>query len=281
MRDINVSEVTRTIAKLCMDSCYYLPEAVKAKIRAAAETEESPLGKEILNTLIENFELSQKKAVPLCQDTGLTVVFLEIGQEVHFVGGDLYEAIHAGVSKGYVDGYLRKSSVGDPVFDRKNSGDNTPAIIHTKIVPGDKVKMVVCPKGCGSENMGALKMLKPADGVEGIKKFVVDTVRAAGPNPCPPITVGGGIGGNMEQAAILAKYALTRQLGEHNADPRYAALEDELLELVNKTGVGPSGLGGSTTALGVNIEFTHTHIGGLPCAVNLNCHQARRAEAEI
>ena len=281
MRDINVSEVSSIIAKLCMDSCYYLPEAVKAKIRAAAETEESPLGKEILNTLIENFELSQKKAVPLCQDTGLTVVFLEIGQEVHFVGGDLYEAIHAGVSKGYVDGYLRKSSVGDPVFDRKNSGDNTPAIIHTKIVPGDKVKMVVCPKGCGSENMGALKMLKPADGVEGIKKFVVDTVRAAGPNPCPPITVGVCIGGNMEQAAILAKYALTRQLGEHNADPRYAALEDELLELVNKTGVGPSGLGGSTTALGVNIEFTHTHIGGMPCAVNLNCHQARRAEAEI
>ena len=281
MRDINVSEVTSTIAKLRMDSCYYLPEAVKTKMRAAAETEESPLGKEILNTLIENFELSQKKAVPLCQDTGLTVVFLEIGQEVHFVGGDLYEAIHAGVSKGYVDGYLRKSSVGDPVFDRKNSGDNTPAIIHTKIVPGDKVKMVVCPKGCGSENMGALKMLKPADGVEGIKKFVVDTVRAAGPNPCPPITVGVGIGGNMEQAAILAKYALTRQLGEHNADPRYAALEDELLELVNKTGVGPSGLGGSTTALGVNIEFTHTHIGGMPCAVNLNCHPARRAEAEI
>lgn len=281
MREINVSEVTSTIAKLCMDSCYYLPEAVKAKIKAAAATEESPLGKEILNTLIENYELAQKKAVPLCQDTGLVVVFLEIGQEVHFVGGDLYEAIHAGVAKGYVEGYLRKSSVGDPVFDRKNSGDNTPAIIHTKIVPGEKVKMIVCPKGCGSENMGALKMLKPADGVEGIKKFVVDTVRAAGPNPCPPITVGVGIGGNMERAAILAKYALTRQVGEHNADPRYAKLEDELLELVNKTGVGPSGLGGRTTALGVNVEFTHTHIGGMPCAVNLNCHQARRAEAEL
>ena len=281
MREINVSEVTAAIAKLCMDSCYYLPEAVKEKIKAAAVTEESPLGKEILNTLIENFELAQKKAVPLCQDTGLVVVFLEIGQDVHFVGGDLYEAIHAGVAKGYVEGYLRKSSVGDPVFDRKNSGDNTPAIIHTKIVPGAKVKMIVCPKGCGSENMGALKMLKPADGVEGIKKFVVDTVRAAGPNPCPPITVGVGIGGNMERAAILAKYALTRQLGEHNADPRYAKLEDELLELVNKTGVGPSGLGGSTTALGVNVEFTHTHIGGMPCAVNLNCHQARRAEAEL
>lgn len=281
MREINVQQVTETLARLCKESCYYLPEQVKEKIRAAAQTEESPLGREILNTLIENFELAQKKDVPLCQDTGLTVVFMEIGQDVHFVGGDLYEAVHAGVGKGYVEGYLRKSSVGDPVFDRKNSGDNTPAIIHTKIVPGEKVRLVVSPKGCGSENMGALKMLKPADGVEGIKKFVVDTVRAAGPNPCPPVTVGVGIGGNMEQAAILAKYSLTRPCGEHNADPRYAKLEEELLELVNKTGVGPAGLGGSTTAIAVNVEFTHTHIGGLPCAVNLNCHQARRAEAEI
>ena len=281
MREINVKEVTETLARLCKESCYYLPEAVKNKIKAAIQTEESPLGREILGTLVENFELAQKKDVPLCQDTGLTVVFMEIGQDVHFVGGDLYEAVHAGVSKGYVEGYLRKSSVGDPVFDRKNSGDNTPAIIHTKIVPGEKVHLIVSPKGCGSENMGALKMLKPADGVEGIKKFVVDTVRAAGPNPCPPVTVGVGIGGNMEKAAILAKYSLTRQAGEHNADPRYAKLEDELLELVNKTGVGPAGLGGTTTAIAVNVEFTHTHIGGLPCAVNLNCHQARRAEAEI
>lgn len=281
MREIKVSEVTEVIAKLCMDACYYLPQEMMDKLKNAINTEESPLGREILSTLVENFELAKKKAVPLCQDTGLTVVFLEIGQEVHFVDGDLYTAIHAGVAKGYTEGYLRKSSVGDPVFDRKNSGDNTPAIIHTKIVPGDKVHIIVCPKGCGSENMGALKMLKPADGVEGIKKFVVDTVRAAGPNPCPPITVGVGIGGNMERAAILAKYALTRTVGEHNKDPRYAALEDELLGLVNKTGVGPSGLGGSTTALAVNIEFTHTHIGGLPCAVNLNCHQARRAEATI
>lgn len=281
MREINVQTITDTVARLCKESCYYLPEAVKAKIKAAMETEESPLGREILSTLVENYELAAKKDVPLCQDTGLTVVFLEIGQEVHFVGGDLYTAIHEGVAKGYVEGYLRKSSVGDPVFDRKNSGDNTPGIIHTKIVPGDKVKMKVCPKGCGSENMGALKMLKPADGVEGIKKFVVDTVRAAGPNPCPPITVGVGIGGNMERAAILAKYALTRTCGEHNADPRYAKLEEELLELVNATGVGPAGLGGSTTALSVNVEFTHTHIGGMPCAVNLNCHQARMAEAEL
>lgn len=281
MREINVSKVTEVIAKLCIDSCCFLPEEVKAKVRECMVTEESPLGREIFATLVENFELAQKKVVPLCQDTGLLVAFLEIGQDVHFVGGDLYSAVHAGVAKGYIEGYLRKSSVGDPVFDRKNSGDNTPAIIHTKIVPGDKVKIIVCPKGCGSENMGALKMLKPADGVEGIKKFVVDTVRSAGPNPCPPVTVGVGIGGNMERAAILAKYALTRKLGEHNADPRYAKLEEELLELVNKTGVGPSGLGGSTTAFAVNIEFTHTHIGGMPCAVNLNCHQARRAEAEI
>ena len=281
MREINVSKVTEVIAKLCIDSCCFLPEEVKAKVRECMVTEESPLGREIFATLVENFELAQKKVVPLCQDTGLLVAFLEIGQDVHFVGGDLYSAVHAGVAKGYIEGYPRKSSVGDPVFDRKNSGDNTPAIIHTKIVPGDKVKIIVCPKGCGSENMGALKMLKPADGVEGIKKFVVDTVRSAGPNPCPPVTVGVGIGGNMERAAILAKYALTRKLGEHNADPRYAKLEEELLELVNKTGVGPSGLGGSTTAFAVNIEFTHTHIGGMPCAVNLNCHQARRAEAEI
>lgn len=281
MREINVSKVTEVIAKLCIDSCCFLPEEVKAKVRECMVTEESPLGREIFATLVENFELAQKKVVPLCQDTGLLVAFLEVGQDVHFVGGDLYSAVHAGVAKGYIEGYLRKSSVGDPVFDRKNSGDNTPAIIHTKIVPGDKVKIIVCPKGCGSENMGALKMLKPADGVEGIKKFVVDTVRSAGPNPCPPVTVGVGIGGNMERAAILAKYALTRKLGEHNADPRYAKLEEELLELVNKTGVGPSGLGGSTTAFAVNIEFTHTHIGGMPCAVNLNCHQARRAEAEI
>lgn len=281
MREINVSEVTKTISRLCMESCYNLPKPLQEKLKAAAETEESPLGREILGTIIENFELAERKAVPICQDTGLTVVFLEIGQEVHFTGGDLYTAIHKGVAAGYIDGYLRKSSVGDPVFDRKNSNDNTPAIIHTKIVPGDKVKMIVCPKGCGSENMGALKMLKPADGVEGIKKFVVDTVRAAGPNPCPPVTVGVGIGGNMEQAALLAKYSLVRNVGEHNADPRYAKLEEELLELVNKTGVGPSGLGGSTTAVAVNIEFANTHIGGMPCAVNLNCHAARRAEAEI
>ena len=281
MREINVSEVKDVVSRLCVESCCYLPQPVQDKIKAAMLTEESPLGREILGTLVENFELAKKKSVAICQDTGLVVVFLEIGQDVHFVGGDLYGAIHAGVAHGYTTGYLRKSSVGDPLFDRKNSNDNTPAIIHTKIVPGDKVKFIVLPKGCGSENMGAIKMLKPADGVEGVKKFIVDTVRAAGPNPCPPITVGVGIGGNMEQATLLAKHSLTRTMGEHNADPRYAKLEEELLELVNKTGVGPSGLGGRTTALAVNVEFTHTHIGGLPCAANLNCHAARCAEAEL
>lgn len=281
MREINVSEVTKTVSKLCMDSCYYLPEELLAKFKSAVIEEESPLGREILGTIIENAELAKRKAVPICQDTGLTVVFMEIGQDVHFVGGDLYTAIHAGVADGYVNGYLRKSSVDDPLFVRKNTNDNTPAIIHTTIVPGDKVKVIVCPKGCGSENMGAMKMLKPADGVEGVIKFVVDTVRSAGPNPCPPITVGVGIGGNMEKAALLAKYSLTRKVGEHNANPQYAELEEKLLELVNKTGVGPSGLGGSTTAVAVNIEYAPTHIGGLPVAVNLNCHAARRAEAEI
>ena len=281
MREINVSEVTKTVSKLCMDSCYYRPEELLAKFKSAVAEEESPLGREILGTIIENAELAKRKAVPICQDTGLTVVFMEIGQDVHFVGGDLYTAIHAGVADGYVNGYLRKSSVDDPLFVRKNTNDNTPAIIHTTIVPGDKVKVIVCPKGCGSENMGAMKMLKPADGVEGVIKFVVDTVRSAGPNPCPPVTVGVGIGGNMEKAALLAKYSLTRKVGEHNANPQYAELEEKLLELVNKTGVGPSGLGGSTTAVAVNIEYAPTHIGGLPVAVNLNCHAARRAEAEI
>lgn len=281
MREINVSEVTKTVSKLCMDSCYYLPEELLAKFKSAVAEEESPLGREILGTIIENAELAKRKAVPICQDTGLTVVFMEIGQDVHFVGGDLYTAIHAGVADGYVNGYLRKSSVDDPLFVRKNTNDNTPAIIHTTIVPGDKVKVIVCPKGCGSENMGAMKMLKPADGVEGVIKFVVDTVRSAGPNPCPPVTVGVGIGGNMEKAALLAKYSLTRKVDEHNANPQYAELEEKLLELVNKTGVGPSGLGGSTTAVAVNIEYAPTHIGGLPVAVNLNCHAARRAEAEI
>ena len=263
MREIKVQEITAAVSKLCKDSCYYLPEELLEKLKASIATEESPLGQEILTTIVENAELAKAKDVPICQDTGLT---------------DLYEAVNVGIADGYVGGYLRKSSVDDPLFVRKNTGDNTPAIIHTTIVPGEQVKITVSPKGCGSENMGALKMLKPADGVEGVIKFVVDTVRSAGPNPCPPVTVGVGIGGNMEKAALLAKYSLTRKVGEHNPNPQYAELEKELLKRVNMTGVGPSGLGGSTTAVAVNIEYAPTHIGGLPIAVNLNCHAARRAE---
>lgn len=281
MREINVKQVTDAVAECCIDSCYYLPEGVLAKLKAGQTTEVSPLGRQVLGTIIENAELAQRKSVPLCQDTGLTVVYIDIGQDVHFIGGELEAAIHAGVAKGYMEGYLRKSSVDDPLFLRKNTGDNTPAIIHARIVPGDKVHVIVSPKGCGSENMGALKMLKPADGVEGVINFVLETIMTAGSNPCPPVTVGIGVGGNMERAAELAKFALARPIGEHNANPPYKELEEKLLELVNKTGVGPSGLGGSTTALAVNIEYAPTHIGGLPCAVNLNCHAARRAEAEI
>ncbi|MCQ2361481.1 MAG: fumarate hydratase [Acidaminococcaceae bacterium] len=281
MREIDVKQVTEAVAKLCKDSCYYLPEELLQVYKEAAKTEESDMGKGILQIIIENAELAKRKNVPICQDTGLAVVHIRIGQEVHFVGGDLYTAINAGIAEGYVKGYLRKSSVDDPLFVRKNTGDNTPAIIHTTIVPGDEVKIILVPKGCGSENMGAMKMLKPADGVEGVIKFVVDTVRSAGPNPCPPITVGVGIGGDMEKVAELAKYSLARKVGEHNANPKYAELEDTILELVNKTGIGPAGLGGSTTAVAVNIEYAPTHIGALPVAVNLNCHAARRAEVEL
>lgn len=281
MREMDVKEITAAVARLCCDSCYYLPEDLLAHFKACQQAEESPLGREILGTIIENAELAKAKDVPLCQDTGLTVVFLEIGQEVHFTGGALEEAVNAGVAEGYTKGYLRKSSVDDPLFERKNTRDNTPAIIHTRLVPGDKVQITVSPKGCGSENMGALKMLKPADGVEGVINFVLDTVKKAGPNPCPPVTVGIGIGGNMEKVALLAKYSLTRAIGVHNSDERYAKLEAELLERINKTGIGPAGLGGTTTAAAVNIEYAPTHIGALPVAVNLNCHAARRAQVVL
>ncbi len=277
MRNMDVKEVETAISNLCIQSCCHLPEEVVDTIKNATGTEEFPLGKEILEIIVKNAQLAKDTDCPICQDTGLTVVYAEIGQEVHFTGGDIEAAIHAGVADGYTRGYLRKSSVDDPLFVRKNTGDNTPAIIHTTIVPGDKVKLTVLPKGCGSENMGALKMLKPADGVEGVVNFVLETVRVAGPNPCPPITVGIGVGGNMERAAELAKHSLTRPMGEHNPNPKYAELEAEILRRVNLTGIGPSGLGGTNTALAVNIEYAPTHIGGLPVAVNLNCHAARRA----
>ncbi|GFR36456.1 fumarate hydratase [Thermobrachium celere] len=238
------------------------------------------LEKKILDILIKNSEIAENEKMPMCQDTGMAVVFMEIGQDVHIVGGNLEDAINEGVRQGYIEGYLRKSVVKDPL-DRVNTKDNTPAIIHYSIVPGDKIKITVAPKGFGSENMSRLKMLKPADGVEGVKKFVLETVKEAGPNPCPPIVVGVGIGGTFEKAAFLAKKALLRSVDEENKNPYYAQLEKELLEEINKLGIGPQGFGGLTTCLGVNIEVYATHIAGLPVAVNINCHATRHKEAVI
>lgn len=281
MRTIEVEKITQAIAKMCMDACYYLSEDVYEGLVAAQAREESPLGKEIIGKLVENADIARNEQMPICQDTGMTVVFMEIGQDVHLVGGSLEDAVNAGVAKGYTEGYLRKSVVGEPLFNRKNTTNNTPAVLHTTIVPGDKLKIKLAPKGFGSENKSALKMLVPADGIEGVKKFVVDTVKAAGSNPCPPMVVGVGIGGTMEKATILAKKALMRPINKHNAHPDYAKLEEELLDLVNKTGLGPQGLGGTVTAIGLNVEFYATHIAGLPVAVNINCHATRHAEVEL
>ncbi|MCX7695947.1 MAG: fumarate hydratase [Caloramator sp.] len=280
MREVHISQITETIKKLCMDANYYLGEDIKNKFYEFKEKETSKLGKEILDILINNSEIAEKEQMPMCQDTGMAVVFMEIGQDVHIVGGNLEDAINEGVRQGYIEGYLRKSVVKDPL-DRVNTKDNTPAIIHYNIVPGDKIKITVAPKGFGSENMSKLKMLKPADGVEGVKKFVLETVKEAGPNPCPPIVVGIGIGGTFEKAAFLAKKALLRSIDEENKNPYYAKLEKEILEEINRLGIGPQGFGGLTTCLGVNIEVYATHIAGLPVAVNINCHATRHKEAII
>lgn len=281
MRSIDVSQITEAVAKLCIDANYYLASDVYDALVEGQKKEESPLGKEIFKQLLKNADIARGEDRPICQDTGLAVVFMEIGQDVHLTGGNLEEAVNAGVAKGYIEGYLRKSVVSEPLFNRVNTKDNTPAILHVSIVPGDKVKIVLAPKGIGSENMSALKMFKPSDGVQGVKKFVIDTVKAAGSNPCPPIVIGIGIGGTMEKAALLAKKALTRPVNQRHSHPDYAALEEELLECVNNTGVGPQGLGGRVTALAVNIEYYPTHIGGLPVAINMNCHATRHAEIEL
>ena len=280
MRSINVEEVTQAVAKLCVDACYYLSEDVYEALVKAKETEESPLGKDVISQIVQNADIARNEDRPICQDTGMTVIFMEIGQDVHFVGGNLEDAANAGVAKGYTEGYLRKSVVAEPLFDRKNTTNNTPAVIHTYIVPGDKVKIKVAPKGFGSENKSGLKMLVPADGVEGVKKAVLDIVQSAGMNPCPPTVIGVGIGGTMEKSAILAKKALLRSIKVRNPHPEYAKLEQELLEMVNKTGIGPQ-LGGTTTALAVNVEWYPTHIAGLPVSVNINCHATRHAEIEL
>ncbi len=279
MREINVNEIKEAVKKLCIDANYYLPEDVYKKIKDCESIEESEVGKNVLNILIENATIAKNENVPICQDTGVAVVFLEIGQDVHFSGGNLYEAINEGVREGYKEGYLRKSMCHP--FTRKNTGDNTPAVIHTKIVHGDKVKITVAPKGGGSENMSLVKMMKPSDGIEGIKELVIQRVSEAGPNPCPPIIVGVGIGGNFERSAILAKEALLREIGSQNPDPELDALEKELLEKINKLGIGPQGLGGRITALAVFIKMEPCHIASLPVAINIQCHAARHKEIII
>lgn len=281
MRQIRAEVIKDAVKDLFIEANYVIGKDIYKKLKEQHEKEESEVGKSILKQIIENDEIAAKERIAICQDTGLAVLFIELGQDVRIVEGDFNEAVNQGVREAYTDGYLRKSAVTDPLFDRKNTKDNTPAIIHIEIVPGDKIKILVTPKGFGSENMSALKMLKPADGVKGVKDFVVETAVKAGPNPCPPIIVGVGIGGTVEKAALMAKKATLRPVGQHNPDERYARLEQEILEEINKSGIGPGGLGGRTTALAVNIEHFPTHIAGLPVAVNICCHAARHAETTI
>ena len=275
MREVNVKDLIPIVKKLCIDANYYLGEDVIDKIKEFKAKEESETGREVLDILLENYELAAREKMPICQDTGIAVTFLEIGQDVHLVGGDLYEAVNEGVRQGYKDGYLRKSMVDDPIIERKNTKDNTPAIIYTDIVPGDKIKVTIAPKGGGSENMSEVKMMKAADGIEGVIDFVVDRIKRSGGNPCPPIVVGVGLGGNFEQSALLAKKALLRNLDEENPDPKWAKVEKEILEKINNLGIGPQGLGGRTTAIGVHILSMACHIASMPVAVNVQCHAAR------
>ena len=281
MRVVQAELISKTVSELCKEACYVVTPDMRAAFEKAKENESSPIGKDILGKVLQNADLAQKGIAPICQDTGMAVVFVDIGQDVHIEGGFLEDAINEGVKDGYVGGYLRKSVVNDPIFERKNTTNNTPAVINVRIVKGDKIHIKVAPKGFGSENKSALKMLVPADGLEGVKKVFLDTVKLAGPNACPPMVIGVGIGGTMDKAALMAKYAAARSADSKNPDPRYAKLEEELLELACKTGVGPQGLGGDTTAVKVNIEWYPTHIAGLPVAININCHAARHAEAEI
>ena len=276
MREFDVKLVTDAVAKLCIDANYNIPQDVLEKLKFSCENEESPVAKDILTQIIENDILAKETKVPMCQDTGLTVVFLEIGRDVH-LNGDIYEAVQEWVRIGYKDGYLRKSMVKDP-FNRVNTGDNTPAIIHTKLVEGDKVKIIIAPKGGGSENMSTVTMMKPSDGLKGVKEFILNFIDKAGGNPCPPIVVGVGIGGNLEKSALLAKEALLRDVSDVNSDENLRTLEEELLRDINKLGIGPMGLGGRTTALAVKVKVHPCHIAQLPLAININCHAARHKE---
>ena len=274
MRTLNVEEISKNIKEMCIEANHFLSKDMDIAMKNAVSTEKSPLGKKILSQLQDNLKIAGKDMIPICQDTGMAVVFLEIGQDVHFEGGNLEDAVNEGIRRGYVDGYLRKSVVKDPIL-RENTKDNTPGIIHYKIVQGDQVKIKVAPKGFGSENMSRVFMLKPAAGIEGVKEAVLTAVKDAGPNACPPMVVGVGIGGTFEKCALMAKEALTREVGSHSDIPYVKELEEELLERINKIGIGPGGLGGSTTALAVNVNTYPTHIAGLPVAVNICCHVNR------
>ncbi len=280
MREIKATEITQLIEKLCIEACYVLSDDIYNCLKERSCVEKSPLGKQIIGTIIKNADIAKNERCPICQDTGMTVVFVEIGQDVHVTGGFIEDAIHQGVRQGYTKGYLRKSVVKDPI-DRVNTNDNTPAVIHYEMVPGDKFHVVVSPKGFGSENKSGLKMLTPSAGIPGIKKFVLETIATAGGNPCPPIIVGIGIGGTMERAAYLSKKALLRPIGSHSNNETVARLEKELLEEINKLGIGPCGFGGTTTALAVNILTNATHIAGLPVSVNIGCHATRHAEGDL
>lgn len=279
MRNIETVAIRDAVRQLCIDSNYYLPDDVKKALERSVEKEESPIGKGILADIVKNAEIAARDGVAICQDTGFAVFFVELGQEVAVVGGDFNEAIHEGVRLGYKEGYLRKSIVDDPFHRRKNTSDNTPAIIHVFIVPGDRIKITIAPKGGGSENMSALAMLKPSDGIEGIKRFVVETVNKAGSNPCPPVIVGVGIGGTIEQTTLIAKMALLKDVGARHPDPVVARLEEELLEEINRLGIGPQGFGGRVTALDVHINTFPAHIASMPVAVNMQCHVARHKQA--
>ena len=280
MRTIHVNEITRNVKEMCIEANHYLTDDMKAALDQAAQKEKAPLGKQILNQLQENLEIASKDMIPICQDTGMAVVFVELGQEVVLEGGLLTDAINEGVRQGYTEGFLRKSVVKDPLI-RENTKDNTPAVIHYNIVAGDKIKITIAPKGFGSENMSRVFMLKPADGIEGVKNAILTAVKDAGPNACPPMVVGVGIGGTFEKCALMAKQALTRPVNQHSEIPYVKEMEEELLAKINQTGIGPGGLGGSTTALAVNIITYPTHIAGLPVAVNICCHVNRHCVREI
>ncbi len=280
IRTVNTDDIVKNIKEMCIEANHYLSKDMDKALKEATASEKSELGKKILNQLQENLKIADEEMIPICQDTGMAVIFLEVGQDVHFEGMAIEDAVNEGVRQGYTEGYLRKSVVGDPII-RENTKDNTPAVIHYSIVPGNKVKITLAPKGFGSENMSRVFMLKPADGIEGVKNAILTAVKDAGPNACPPMVVGVGVGGTFEKCAILAKKALTRPVGEHSAIPYVKELEEEMLEKINRLGIGPGGLGGTTTALAVNVNTYATHIAGLPVAVNICCHVNRHVVREV